>query len=548
MMQNDLNLLKDIFRVLSRHKFKVLLFSFLVMGSVLAFMLLGPRKYASEGSIFIRLGRESVALDPTATFGETVMVQSSRRAEIQTAIDILLSQGLHEKVVDVIGERVVLGYEPVPVPASENHSQAAEKRTEFNLVASTIGPMIDLIKSVDPVSDREEAVLLIDENLRVDSEVESNVIRIHYKAESPRLAKAVVDTLLVEFLKDHVRLNRISGSREFFDEQVSLLKVEVDETSRKLAKLKNEFGLTSIDNRRSTIESQYQTAKQQTITKKSELADALARLKYLSQRVLEEPDRLVSEDTSTPNTGVDLMQTEYFKLKLRQLELSEKLLQDHPQRLAIDSQVAEAERAMSALEPSRQETTEDVNPIHQELRLEMLRQAGFVEGLEANLVELESELREISDEQQRLNAQELELQEVQMAYDQALTNLVSYQSRLEQTRMNQALEQQQVSNTNIVHQGTLNYDPVSPNKALLGIAGILLAVAGSFAIAFGYEQFDNTVKSARELRTQLGIPVLASVPKLGRITIDLTPEKSPRKLSARSPSSQPPALQASSHD
>ena len=44
-----------------------------------------PRKYESEAKLFLRLGRESVALDPTATTGATMQIQETRDDEIDSA-------------------------------------------------------------------------------------------------------------------------------------------------------------------------------------------------------------------------------------------------------------------------------------------------------------------------------------------------------------------------------------------------------------------------------------------------------------------------------
>src|SRR6476661_8344378 len=72
--------------------------------------LFAPRTYRSESRIFLRLGRESVGLDPTATTGQTLAVQQAdRKDEVKSAIEILDSRGIIGQAVDKLGADVVLG-------------------------------------------------------------------------------------------------------------------------------------------------------------------------------------------------------------------------------------------------------------------------------------------------------------------------------------------------------------------------------------------------------------------------------------------------------
>ena len=67
-----------------------------------------PKRYLSEAKLFVRLGRESVTLDPTATTGQSVAVDTTREAEITSVLDVLEGRIVLEKVVDALGPDVVL--------------------------------------------------------------------------------------------------------------------------------------------------------------------------------------------------------------------------------------------------------------------------------------------------------------------------------------------------------------------------------------------------------------------------------------------------------
>lgn len=107
--------LRDLAEILFRHKKKSMSCFALFLLATVAAILIWPRTYKSEAKLFVRVGRETVSLDPTATIGQTQTVQRSQETDINTALDILGSHMIAEKVVAQLGEQKILnplGKEP----------------------------------------------------------------------------------------------------------------------------------------------------------------------------------------------------------------------------------------------------------------------------------------------------------------------------------------------------------------------------------------------------------------------------------------------------
>ncbi len=100
--------MRDFYNVLFRNKRKILVFFFSVMIVVTLGTLLASEVYQSEAELMVRLGRESVTLDPTATMGQVVNIGSERENEINSETVILKSRELAEKVVDALGVELIL--------------------------------------------------------------------------------------------------------------------------------------------------------------------------------------------------------------------------------------------------------------------------------------------------------------------------------------------------------------------------------------------------------------------------------------------------------
>src|SRR6476659_8816387 len=65
---------RDIARIFFRQWRKIAIFFGGVLAATLLIIALYPRSYASEAKLLIRVGRETVGLDPTATTGVTIML------------------------------------------------------------------------------------------------------------------------------------------------------------------------------------------------------------------------------------------------------------------------------------------------------------------------------------------------------------------------------------------------------------------------------------------------------------------------------------------
>ena len=79
-----------------------------VVALTLLAIALWPRSYSSEAKLVIRVGRESVGLDPTATTGSTIMLQKTQEDEVNSALDILNSRQVLQRVVDAVGAKRIL--------------------------------------------------------------------------------------------------------------------------------------------------------------------------------------------------------------------------------------------------------------------------------------------------------------------------------------------------------------------------------------------------------------------------------------------------------
>ena len=205
-------------------------------------LLFAPRKYRSEARLFVQVGRESVRLDPTATTGNTIALQQSGRdTEIATAMEVLRSRAIVEKTVDALKPEVVLG------EVSVGGDRDAQQSIVADVVMVPVHFLIGLVKSIDPISKREEAVILIERNLEVDAEHDSTVVSLTYDAETASLAQSVLDKLVEIYRDEHVRLHQTKGSKPFFIEQSQELEQKLVAAENAYKAAKTRMAIASIE-------------------------------------------------------------------------------------------------------------------------------------------------------------------------------------------------------------------------------------------------------------------------------------------------------------
>jgi uncharacterized protein involved in exopolysaccharide biosynthesis len=496
----------DLWRLLWRHKKKIVLCPLAICAVGTLVMLYFPRTYRSQAQVFLRLGRESVGLDPTATTGETISLQQGdRKDEVKSAMEVIKSRGVIAQVVDRLGAEFVLGNGVGQEGAARNWlTQAA---------AVPLEQLVEWYRSIDPISDRERAIVLVEKHLYVGAERGATLIEIVYEAKTPQLAQAVCDAFVVVYQEEHMRIQRSDESSPFFQEQQDRLRHQLDVALEAVRLAKNEMGLADIDQRRATLESKFSAVEIDRLTTQQQLATSRARTDDLQRQLREVPERLVASKKSVPNVGADLIRDQLYSLEVKSMDLQSRYTEKHPKVRAVNEQLGDARVVMAEQTGARMETTDEINPIHRQLSLELKQEQSTMAGLKARLLALDEQKKAIVADLQSLNASELVIDQLSRDADLARGKFFQYAEKLEQARMDHELQRNDIHNISVVQQASLNERPASPSKPLVAIATLLFAAAGT-AVSIGISEWIHAPRPlpagvARELAGHAATPTAA---------------------------------------
>jgi len=508
---------REILRVLFRQRRRMLTFFSVVIAATLLTIALYPRSYTSESKLFIRVGRESVALDPTATTGQTIMLQKTQVDEVNSALQVLSSREVYRQVVARVGaERILDDAAPANAGQSEWASSPGWMTTVIeakNRVRDGITTAMAAAHLSDPGTPEEMAVRKLENGVQSFSPKDSTVITIAYSAASPQLAHDVVEAMTNVFLEEHVRVNRTEGSLKFFSEQASKLQSELKAAQDELRDRKNEYHVTSIENRRAIFSEQEKDVELQMLSTQRELAYAEAEINDLTKVIAAlRPELVTNRVAGFANEGKERMREKLYELEIEESKLRSRFKEDHPLLAQIERQRQEAAAILKDLPNERTQTTEALNPNQRTLELELAQAKAKKEALQAKQSAAAKQRDELTNQLKALNEQEVELDQLARKAQILEGNYRLHVEKMEQARVNDALGKDSISNITVPQQATLVGKPSSPKKALLLGFGVVVATAGAFALAFLSEIFDETLRTPEQIEGTLGVPVLLTIP------------------------------------
>ncbi|GIW92858.1 MAG: exopolysaccharide biosynthesis protein [Pirellulaceae bacterium] len=478
---------RDVLRLLFRHKRK----SAGVMGLVLLLTFVGlmvaPRTYVSEAKLFIRIGRESVSLDPAAAVGTTVSLQDSRETEIRSVIDVLQSRVLLEKVVQRLGAATILGHDQSSSPGASDSGG----RHFFNprqLAKTVLGWFIRL----DTVSPEEQAVRVLQRTIWAEAAKKSSVVSVWCKAGSPHLAQRILQTLVELYRDQHVAVNA-TESRAFFEKQADQLRAELLKATQELGELKSRLGITSVADQRQLLESQLTALAKDIHDTAAALSAAERRLAALRSSSSDEGQDDSDGLIATSQTAVDQMRDTLYRLQIQEGELQAKYQPEHPALMAVREQVRDVEAILR----------------RQAIKMERAQ----IETLRARLESLEKSRNQAQAELLELNQNEVIVAQLERRVELLRNTYQKYSELAEQARVAQALDQERVTNVKVVQPASFVSKAASPKLSIVLSLGVIAALFGGLTVAVVAELLDSTFQTAEQVERALYLPVLVSIPK-----------------------------------
>jgi uncharacterized protein involved in exopolysaccharide biosynthesis len=467
---------RDVCKLLRR---PIFLFCAIVMTGLLL-IILAPRRYHSSAKIFVRLGRESVGLDPTATAVKkqsTVSLSTQRESEIRSIVEMIQNRELYERVVTALSPEVILGWKEYTSDGPEHvvderrttaRDHAHWIRSPGKRLGQIVGQTLRSVSSAIGFNENDvfnEAVDELGETISISSSRRSTVIEIAYRSPQPELSQAVVATLVDSFLEMHPKWNRVQNSTTFFADQVALADKQLNSAHAAFAAKKNEINVASLETYPDELAKQLSALDVERMSAQRHLASERMRMNSLQSEINSVDRQVVTEiQSGIPDAGRDAMRSRLYDLELEEREMAARYRDNYVPLIAVRQQITSAREVLQNARDERSNTTRGLNPIRTQAETALALQIPEVAAAEARAEKLESQYAELTHRIRSFNEDEIELASLKREVDLAESNFRAYAASWEEARVDHALQNSLISNVNVVQPATLQPEAVFPKE------------------------------------------------------------------------------------
>ena len=202
----------------------------------------------------------------------------------------------------------------------------------------------------------------------------------------------------------------------------------------------------------------------------------------------------------------------------KQLELSDAQRQygpNHPDVLSLQRSVMALEQQIEQLPKDTSDLPPPNNPTYVNLEVQL-------KSLDIELAALQRDRRGLQAETRQLDLDIQVAPEVERRYLELTRDLDIARSQYQDTMSRRmaieragALEDSEIAERYVLTRApSMPYKPAFPNRPLIIIIGVFLGVSLGMAAGIMAEAFDDSIRSTRDLRTIIGAPPIAAIPRI----------------------------------
>ena len=343
-------------------------------------------------------------------------------------------------------------------------------------------------------------------------EPRNNVYEISYQSDSANRAYQVVSNLLNTMIEDTLNSTRTDtvSAQKFLDSQIAVYEGRLSISEQKLAEFKKE-NVGFMPDERGGYYMRLQRGQDAIVTTTSALRLAERRYSELSRQLKGENEILSSGGSQSEKA---------LKIKQYQSQLDSLMNQytdQHPDVMALKLIIEDLKKAPDVGEASQNGTsgsysTNEFNPVYQELKVALSKASVEVETLKIQLKEHTEHVNKLSASIDVIPEVEAKLAKLNRGYEVTRERYLDLVERRESAQLAQNAGQSSSDITfRVIEPPIVPYKPSGPNRMLF-LSGVLLA-AFAAGLAWSFLRFllQPTFIDLTQLGSATGLPVLGTV-------------------------------------
>ena len=497
---------QKIVSLILRYKWVILLFMAAGIAAAWFYADSLPRVYKSSGTLSITSSDASTNDELSQIISQATGYGTN--STFAHELQVLQSRNFSLKVASKLQEEVEGGSRTFPTLWSEDEETEETYRADEETIALRIRNNLDF---------------------RQPNE-EANIVEISFSSTSPREAMEVVNTAMNIYVESSTRQNRqaAESTAEFLENEKKRVKDQLERSEQNLRRYMDTTGIVQVDEQAAGVVSQLAEVE-------SELQNVNLELNSIEEAIDNYQDRL---EMIKPGLSEQFSEAIGPRIQNSQQELAkferEKTLiitknpgvlerEELPQRLKYVNQ--QIERLKKEIKDLSAKLFTDGDEF---VGLDGEERAGLVTDIQSNLVELRIARNQNESRRNALLEQKKEMEATFNSLPEGMVELAKLQREV---RINEelwldasrkyadmsVLKQSQFGFGRIIDHGEIPVIPVSPNKKIILLLGMMLSGVVCAGFIFMREFMDNSLNDVDQLRTvykpSLSLSVIPSFEK-----------------------------------
>ena len=378
-------------------------------------------------------------------------------------------------------------------PAQEYYRTQYELMTSRPVVEKVI-ENLNLKKRIAGLENSSDPARALQGSIIVEPRRNTRLVSVKFESPDPQMAADVSNALARQYVKHNldVKLRGAQEAMTWLNEQMSSLKVKVQESSEALQNYRVKAGIMGLQEQRQITAQKIMDFNKQYLEAQAQRLSVEAKLGEL-QRVTSDRGGAQTIFTVADSALIQKLKQEASELETQKAKLSRTYKEKHPEILKVDAQLEQVTQKIDS------EIKTMMRGVQTEYRVAKARE----ETLLGNVNRLRTEAQELNEKEiQYLNLQR-DSDSNQQLYEAVL-------KRLKETGVTGGLESNNVS---VIEDAAVPRTPVRPRKTVNLAISVLVGLVVGIGVALMIEYFDTTVKTPDDVERYLGLPVIGIVPQ-----------------------------------
>jgi len=376
-------------------------------------------------------------------------------------------------------------------------------------------PEHDSLFPEDPIADirKRTTVQLIRREIPGRVSANAYAFSIAYEGKEPENVKKVTNALASHFIDENTRFRKTEamGTSKFLNEELESIREELWVKEKELKEYREKY-MGELPEQLNSNLNMIIRLEEQLKAKQTSLLDAQNRLAMVMGQV-KEGTLLFGQGVSVTHDG--RIVTDFDKpISLEQARamlsyLETRYTPKHPDIIRIKKIISDLEKNKQ----SNQDASDVLQYVPQNTKMEIETIKTHIKTLTADIADLKSQIQRYERHIGNTPGREQELLSLKRDYDNKRARYDLLLNKKLETEISVSMEEKQKGEKfRILEPAGLPQKPVFPNMKLLFLLTLVAGPNIGLGLVFLLEYLDTSFRSPKDIESELGFPVLATIP------------------------------------